>query len=81
MRRRPHGRYIYVEHYRAEVATSTRASACRSASARSPTSSSTTSIRDPQELQNLASDIAYAQTRAALAEALAGLRCCSGADC
>ena len=36
---------------------------------------------DPQQLQNLAEDRAYAQLRAALAARLDDLRDCAGASC
>ncbi len=74
-------RYVYVEHYRDEVATLEQGFGLPiGAGALTDTELYDLEL-DPQELQSRHADVAYAQTRAALAEAVAELRACSGADC
>ena len=73
--------YAYIEYYRAEVGSLDQGFGLPIGSGSLTDTELYDLDRDPHELQNRASDIAYAQTKAALAEALAGLRSCSGADC
>ncbi len=73
--------YVYIEYYRAEVGSLDQGFGLPIGSGSLTDTELYDLDRDPHELQNRASDIAYAQTKAALAEALAGLRSCSGADC
>ena len=73
--------YVYIEYYRAEVGTLDQGFGLPIGAGSLTDTELYDLDRDPHELQNRASDIAYAQTKAALAEALAGLRSCSGADC
>ena len=73
--------YVYIEYYRAEVGSLDQGFGLPIGSGSLTDTELYDLERDPHELQNRASDIAYAQTKAALAEALAGLRSCSGADC
>ena len=73
--------YVYIEYYRAEVGSLDQGFGLPIGSGSLTDTELYDLDRDPHELQNRAPDIAYAQTKAALAEALASLRFCSGAGC
>jgi arylsulfatase A-like enzyme len=74
-------RYVYVEHYRDEVATLEQGFGLPIGAGALTDVELYDLENDPEELQSRHGDPAYAQTRAALAEALAGLRACSGREC
>ena len=74
-------RYVYVEHYRAEVASLEQGFGLPIGAGAVTDTELYDLEHDPDELQSRHGDVAYAQTRAALAEALAELRSCVGGDC
>jgi arylsulfatase A-like enzyme len=74
-------RYVYVEYHRAQVATQDQGFGLPIGAGPLTDSELYDLERDPHELTSRPSEIAYAQAKAALAEALAGLRACSGVDC
>ena len=74
-------RYVYIEYHRAEVATQDQGFGLPIGAGPLTDTELYDLERDPHELISRPSEIAYAQTKAALAEALAGLRSCSGVDC
>jgi N-acetylglucosamine-6-sulfatase len=74
-------RYVYVEYHRAQVATQEQGFGLPIGAGPLTDTELYDLEHDPHELDSRAGEIAYAQTKAALAEALAGLSACTGESC
>ncbi len=74
-------RYVYVEHYRAQAPSLEQGFGLPIGAGTLSDTELYDLADDPYELRSRHADPAYAATRTSLAEALAQLRSCSGADC